>query len=279
MSEDVGSATSKLIDAITNLQPEEEPNTVELRSAWRDLGATWTEEWARSLGRDLTNAAAALDRAETAGATEDGVAEIENALWRVDAAFEKLHDVIALGLGVPALKLTKNRKGIKRFESDRHANRKRLRELATQHAVAQALLDVDEQIGNHRFLELRHQLTHSLAPILAWQSLLWFEVADIDEKGGVVAYSSRHLTPSERVQGGTPPDQLYARTISDGREVIDLMRRAILALAELLTVAGKLEPPPVLWRVMQTDEIFFDRAKASQAARAASGYVSPFDLS
>jgi hypothetical protein len=144
---------------------------------------------------------------------------------------------------------------------------------------AQALLEIDEQIGNHRFLELRHQLTHSLAPILAWQSLLWFEVAQIDQKGGVVAYSSRHLTPSERIQGETPPDELYARTIADGREVIDLMRRAMLALAELLTVAGKLEPPPVLWRVTQTGEVFFDRAEASRAARAASGYVSPFELS
>jgi hypothetical protein len=278
MCDDVGSATSTLVDAITNLQPEEEPNTVELRSAWRDLGGTWTVEWARSLGRDLTNAAVALDRADEACATDDGAAEIENALWRVDAAFEKLHDVVALGLGVPALKLTKNRKGIKRFESDRRANRKRLRQLAEQHAVAQTLLDVDEQIGNHRFLELRHQLTHSLAPILAWQSLLWFEVAEIDKKGGVVAYSSRHLTPSERIQGGTPPDQLYARTIADGRDVIDLMRRAMLALAELLTVAGKREPPPVLWRVIQTGEIFFDRVEASEAACAASGYVSPFDL-
>lgn len=279
MSEDLDSATSELVDAITSLEPEEEPHTVELRSAWRDLGSTWTAEWARSLGRDLTNASAALDRAEIAGATEDGAAEVENALWRVDAAYEKLHDVIALGLGVPALQLTKTRKGIKRFESDRRANRRRLRKLAERQAVAQTLLDVDEQIGSHRFLELRHQLTHSLAPILAWQSLLWFEVAEIDEKGGVVAYSSHHLTPSEQIQGGTPPDQLFARTVSDGREVIALMRRAMLALAELLSVTGKLEPPPVLWRVMQTGEVFFDRGEASQAARAASGYVSPFDIS
>jgi hypothetical protein len=63
------------------------------------------------------------------------------------------------------------------------------------------------------------------------------------------------------------------RTISDGREVIDLMRRAMLALAELLRIAGKLEPPPVLWRVMQTGEVFFDRSEASQGARAASGHV------
>jgi hypothetical protein len=271
MSEEARSAMNKLVDAITTLEPAEEPNTVELRSAWRDIGAMWPVEWARSLGRDLTNAAAALDRAEAAGATEDGAAEVENALWRVDAAFEKLHDVVALGLGVPALKLTKNRKGIKRFESDRRANRSCLRQLAEQQALPQALLEVDEQIGNHRFLELRHQLTHSLAPILAWRSLLWFEVADIDEKGGVVAYGSHHLTPGERIQGTTPPDQLYERTIADGREVIELIRRAMLMLAELLKLAGKLEPPPVLWRVIQTGEVFFTRAEASEAARAVSG--------
>jgi hypothetical protein len=72
---------------------------------------------------------------------------------------------------------------------------------------------------------------------------------------------------------------LYGRTLSDGREVIRLMQRAILQLAELLTVTGKLEPPPVLWRVMQTGELFFGREEASQAARAASGYVSPLDQS
>ena len=48
------------------------------------------------------------------------------------------------------------------------------------------------------------------------------------------------------------------------------MRQATLALAELLTAAGRLEPPPVLWRVMKTGEIFFDRTEATEAARTAS---------
>jgi hypothetical protein len=34
MSDYVDSAMTILVDAITNLQPEEEPNTVELRSAY-----------------------------------------------------------------------------------------------------------------------------------------------------------------------------------------------------------------------------------------------------
>jgi len=127
-------------------------------------------------------------RAEAEGATDQGATEIENALWRVEAAFEKLHDVIALGLGVPALKLNPNKKGIRRFESDRRENRKKLRELAADHKAAGAILEIDERINNHRFLALRHQMTHSLAPILAWRSLIWFEVGEIDDKGGVVAY-------------------------------------------------------------------------------------------
>lgn len=268
MPDDISSATDRLVDAINDLHPEQEPRTPELRSAWRDLGVTWIVEWARSLGRDLTNAAAALERAEAVGATEEGATEVENALWRVDAAFEKLHDVIALGFGLPALKLNKNKKGIKRFESDRRGNRRRVRELVGQHPVARQLLDLDEQIATHRFLELRHQLTHSLAPILAWQSLLWFEIAEIDEKGGVISYSSHHLTPSDRLQGATTtPDQLYPCTITDGRAIVALLVQAMSVLTALLSAAGKLEPPPVLWRVRQTGEIFFDRSEASRAAR------------
>jgi hypothetical protein len=33
----------------------------------------------------------------------------------------------------------------------------------------------------------------------------------------------------------------------------------------------------VLWRVRQTGEVFFDRQKAAQAARDASGYVPIFE--
>lgn len=168
MTGDLEGAERALINA---LEPGEPPRSHELRTAWRDLGPSWIVNWAVSLGRDVRNAASALDRASELGATDEGAARVENGLWRVDSAYEKLHDVLSLSLGVPALKLNANRKGVKRFESDRKAIRKRLREVAEGYPAAGELLKLDESIANHRFLELRHQLTHSLAPILAWQSM------------------------------------------------------------------------------------------------------------
>jgi len=270
MALDPVAATAALVDAINALRVVEEPCSDALRSAWRDDGAIWTVNWAESLGRDIANAAAALERAEAEGATDQGATEIENALWRVDAAFEKLHDVIALGLGVPALKLNPNKKGIRRFESDRRENRKKLRELAADHKAAGAILEIDERINNHRFLALRHQMTHSLAPILAWRSLIWFEVGEIDDKGGVVAYSSHHLTPAHELQTSVQPDQLFGRTIADGRDVIGLLISAMNKLTDLFRATGELPPPPVLWRVRRTGELFFDRSEASRAARDAA---------
>lgn len=112
----------------------------------------------------------ALTARRSFGAVDAGEPEIENALWRIDSAYEKLHDLFALGLGVPTLRLRKDRKGILRFESDRRRNRRKLREVDVP--AAKELLTLDKEIFNHRGLELRHQVTHSLAPIRAWRSFI-----------------------------------------------------------------------------------------------------------
>lgn len=267
---------SDLVPAIESLDPGLLPHSDGLRHGWRDLGGMWLKRWAEALERDVGLASAALERASAVGASEDGATEVEHALWRVDAAYEKLRDVIALGLGVPSLQLNKDRKGVRRFESDRGDVRKKLRSLTDEHPTAGALLEIDEGLHNHRFRELRHASTHSLAPILSWESLVWFELGEIDERGGVVAYSSHHLTPSESLQGASiPPDQMFSRAVSDGREAVGLLASGIDALAQLLRAVGQLPPPQELWRVRQTGEIFVDREEAATAAREASGESLP----
>jgi hypothetical protein len=89
--------------------------------------------------------------------------------------------------------------------------------------------------------------------------------------GGVVGYSSHHLTPADDLQISIPPDELFDRAVADGREVLDLLTRAVGRLASLLRSRGVLEPPQILWRVMSTGEVFFDRGDAAQAKRDASG--------
>lgn len=275
MTDETDTPESDLVGAIDALSPEVPPHSQELRQGWRDLGGMWLKRWAEALERDVRLASAALDRASALGATEHGATEVEHALWRVDAAYEKLRDVIALGLGVPALQLSKDRKGIRRFESDRSEVRKKLRVLEDNLPTAKALLQIDESLHNHRFRELRHAVTHSLAPILMWESLVWFEVGEIDERS-VVAYSSHHLTPSEVLQGASnPPDQMFSRAVSDGQDAVAMLEAAIVALAQLLRAVGELPPPQELWRVRQTGEIFVDRQEALTAALGASGETPP----
>jgi hypothetical protein len=82
------------------------------------------------------------------GAVDEGEAEVENALWRIHSAYDKLHNVVALSLSVPSLRLRKDRKGVQRFESDRRRNRAALRGLDSE--AASKLLEIDVQIWNHR---------------------------------------------------------------------------------------------------------------------------------
>jgi hypothetical protein len=259
----------RLLDALRGLRADELPNADGLRASWHDLGVTWSLDWARAYGRDLRLAAESLDRAQELGPVDTGEAKIENALWRIDSAYEKLHDLIALGLGVPSLRLRKDRKGILRFESDRRRNRRKLREV--NGPAGTDLLKLDEEVFNHRGLELRHQMTHSLAPIRQWRSLIWFEQAEVDERGGVVSYHGMNLTPASSLQGDTQPGRLlFEQCLRDARELVDLLLRGALLLAEVLRSTAVLPPPPVVYRVKATGEAFFDRHEAAEAARAAA---------
>ena len=209
MPEDPGASTAALVEAIRALRVDRRPRSDGLRVAWPTDGATWTTTWAEAIDRDLAIASSALTRAKDTGATDEGAADVETALWRVDSAFEKFHDVVALTLGVPAMTLNRDKRGVRRFESDPRRNRRTLRELAEAHAAAQELLDIEERIYNHRFLALRHQMTHSLAPILEWKSLMWFEVGEVDHRGSIAGYSAFHLTPSDDLQMSVQPQSCF----------------------------------------------------------------------
>jgi hypothetical protein len=257
-----------LVAAIEQLGADLLPHSPGLRAAWPAVGRQWIAPWAVELGRDLGLASESLDAAAEAGPGPDGVAHAEVALWRFAAARELFHAVVALVLGVPALRLTKRKKGIQRFEPDPRANRARLRDLARDHPVADDVLALDEALARHRFIRLRHQRTHSLAPILEWRALVWFEVAEL-ERGSVMRYDGSSLEPAHELQGAIRRDQLFERTVADGREVVKMLTAAVRKLAELVGSVGVLAPPEVVWRAGETGELFLDRQKASEASRAA----------
>ena len=260
---------ASLVAVIERLGAEHLPHSPGLRPAWPDFGRQWIAPWAVELGRDLGLAGESLNAAAEAGPGPDGLAHAEVALWRVAAARELFHAVVALVLGVPALRLTKRRRGIQRFEPDPRANRSRLRELSAEHPAAAGVLELDVKLSRHRFVQLRHQRTHSLAPILESRALVWFEVAEV-ERGGVSHYAASSLEPAHELQGAIPRDKLFERAVADGREAVALLTAAVGKLAELFESVGVLAPPEIVWRAAETGVLFLDRQKASEASREAS---------
>jgi hypothetical protein len=197
--------SNALVTAIERLDAGQLPMSDGLAIGWPDLGRRWIVLWAVELDRDVRLTGESVAAAPEIGSGPEGVAHLEVALWPLTAGREKLHALIALVFGVDALRVSKNKKRIQRFEPDRHVNRTRLNELAGDHVAATDLLALDEALARHRFLRLRHQLTHSLAPILEWRSLMWFEVAEV-KRGGVIDYGARYssVVRLHRLTGGRP---------------------------------------------------------------------------
>jgi hypothetical protein len=241
------------------------PASDELRAGWADLGRAWIIGWAEEFRRDLGTISTEISTAVEAADADAAQNPLENALWRLDSAREKLHAVIALAFGVRAPRLGADKKQTIRFDPDEEAIRAKLRELAAGFPAAQAVLDQDATAKG--CLLLRHQVAHSLAPIVKAPSLTWFEVAFI-QKGGVTHYEAKHLPAAgldEMSDIGT--EALMARSVRIAEQGLSALTRAASALAELLDEAGELEPPPILWYATEVGRSYLDRAEAEKASR------------
>lgn len=117
---------------------------------------------------------------------------------------------------------------------------------------------------------LRHQATHSLAPLVKSVSLTWFLVALI-EKGGVLGYQGHHLPPNGLQSLDDIRDEaVRARAQALAERGLALLIDMTRSLAELLPAAAELEPPPIIWKAMETNQCFDTRAEASAVSRAAA---------
>jgi hypothetical protein len=269
--DDVTKAVEKLRAAAMALRYDgsKRPANDALRSAWPDLGRSWVAAWVVELGRDATTVAADLRAARAAEADDDSLTPMENAAWRLGAAREKLHAVIALAYGLPSLRIGNDAKQTLSFRPNIEDTRSKLRELRTASDAAGRVIWADGQVK--AALLLRHQAAHSLAPLIKAHSLTFYEAALI-ERGGVTAYLSLHLPP----KGLKGMSDIGAASLRE--RATALLERGLAALviamselAALLDATAELEPPPILWKAMETNLCYDTRAEASAASREAAG--------
>jgi len=243
------------------------PHNNELNSAWPDLGRSWVAAWVVELGHDAVTIAADLRTARAAKTDEDALTPLENAAWRLGAAREKFHAVIALSYGIPSLRIGDDAMQTLTFRLRIEDTRAKLRELRGASEAASRVINADGRVK--AALLLRHQTAHSLAPLIKAHSLLWYEAALI-ERGCVDHYLSCHLPPKglDRMRdiGSASLRERATRLLEGGlTALLDGMRN----LATLMDETAELEPPPVLWKAMETNRCYYTRAEASDASRAA----------
>jgi hypothetical protein len=263
-------ALAALLAAVEGLRYDssKRPASDQLRMAWPDMGRAWIAEWVRELGRDLRSIGIDLAAAAAAPSEEEALTPLENALWRLGAAREKFNAVVALSFGIPSLHIGRDNKQTLSFRPSSDACREKLRELQAQHQSARRILDLDGKLKQS--LLLRHQATHSLAPLVKSHSLTWYEAALI-ERGGVMHYLAFHLPP----KGLDELDDIGSQALRERAQMLAERGLASLVgatakLAALLPEAAELEPRPIIWKAMEPNQCFDTRSEASARSREAS---------
>src|SRR5262249_12961153 len=155
----------------------------------------------------------------------------------------------ALIFGVDSFRIGGDKAQTLRFTPDIEETRAKLKGLAAVHPAAADVLRHDATLNGS--LLLRHQLAHSLAPMIDPVSLTLYEVGVL-RRGGAEWYEVRHLPPKGLVQqNALSADALLARSRQQAATGLRALLGAIDAVAVLSIAIGQLEPPRIVWYVVE----------------------------
>ena len=225
--------------------------------------ARWVDDLHRSLRRatDATSRA----REHTGEPNEEMAEELEDALTQVGSARDKLVAVIALIFGVPSL--VPQKPGMK-FEPKEGAVKGALSRLgADGYAQAGQVKKQLDVLDDHAGLALRHQIIHALSPLGELAENCWFRRADLDEKGGIRAWSNSRLLPKGTLdQGDIKPETIWRWAVASAEEALGLLVEATEALTKLVASVALIAPPQPVY-VWPDGRIVFERPKSDWLER------------
>jgi hypothetical protein len=252
-------AIKRLRESVSHLQEGDQPMSPELRGgAWGQLGRGIIDGWVQALGRDLDLISRAWGRARRYPLQEPGIRAMEEALWRLDAAREKLHAATSLGLGVRHLDIGKDPV---QFKTDPRKIGTALR--ALHDPVATELDNVGQQLAARRAIALRNELSHGIAPLTQVGIRCDFEGVAV--RHGRVGRWRNYIDypPSWRTHGNIRPETLWADAVADVAEALSMLIKSVELLAELLGREGSNLPPPA--------QVFWDEDAGSIALSPPAG--------
>jgi hypothetical protein len=204
-------------------------------------------QWIDDLSATASSAAASIEAAASSARPGDGADALEYALWRIDSAADKLMVVIALALGVQVLRVSKAGSGVV-FRPSPKLVLARLAELRAGSPAATRLNALLQELHQHPARDLRNEVSHALSPVGDLRPLCHFAIV-------YLTAGHRQLSQARMLYGGAAlwdaedmtADAVWHRTLAMTRDAFDLLVRAMVATADLVTDAGSLAPPPTVF--------------------------------
>jgi hypothetical protein len=237
----VGSAVQRLRKEIQTMPngPPPTARTSSARQAWPQLGRLCLLNWADAIGRDLTLTTRGVNSARRCRQRENKLRHLEEALWRLDAAKEKMQALFAVAFHLPVLEPWVQ--GF-RFSPDAKAFARKVRELSKSVSSAEMLADLWERVEAHPATRDRNYLSHSLPPLASVCELTFIE--NVYKRGGrIVDVRLVSLVPMMGAQTTWSADALLATAIDDASDCAGQLVEAAGLVGDVLAAAGRLEPP------------------------------------
>jgi len=203
--------------------------------------------WADDLGRSLRKVDQVLRATNShSGEPDEAMRDLlESAFVHIASARDKLLAIAVQILGIPSLRSYK--KSV-RFEPDETALKRVLSELRRFRHAGQVKDRLDKLAG-HPAIMLRNQIAHALSPIGEVAPNCWIRTADLDKKGGVLAWRPGPLYPEGTLdQGDLGPKTIWRWATASAAEAHGLLLEATTELASLIGSIGTLPMPQALYR-------------------------------
>jgi hypothetical protein len=206
---------------------------------WGQIGRGVIAGWVQALGRDLDLVSRALGRARRCSMKERGIQAMEEALWRLDSAREKLHAVISLALGIEHLDVGVDPVQFKTYP----------RKIGTvlrdrNDPIATELDAVGQNLATLRAIVLRNELSHGVAPLTQVAMRCDFEAVALRDGRPGEWRNYVDYPPSWRKHDNIKPETLWADAVADVAEALDLLVKSVELLADLLGRDGTALPRP-----------------------------------
>jgi hypothetical protein len=210
---------------------------------WATVGRHRIQSWVGDVNDALRWAAGAIAEAERQGV--GSVRQLEEALWRLDAADDRLVVVLSLALGVPLLKLSKDQRGVV-FTPDRRRVLSTLSDLGS--STAANLKSAVERWYPHPARALRHEVTHSLSQLTETQPLIDLDVRYL--RNGSESYrEAKLLYPDDLHMGSNDirPEAVWRRVVDQAANGLEVMIGCTDAAAAVIRNHASLQPPAVVY--------------------------------